>query len=132
MKFQVFLISLLILFSTGKLQAQGKVELIIDPEVQELEKERITRRKAASEKTRGYRIMIGFYPSRAQAEALRAEAARIYGGKYSVTIIYDEPNFKVYVGEFFQADAADDALADVRKRYPGATRISDIIRRKSR
>jgi hypothetical protein len=132
MKIVFFILLLFSLFNIQTVRAQGKVEIIVEPEIKEAENERISRRKAASEKTRGYRIMIGFYSNRAQAEAIRAEAARLYGSRYGVTIIYDEPNFKVYVGEFTQAESADDALADVRKRYPGATRISDIIRRRSR
>lgn len=115
-----------------KASAQGKVDIIVDPAIQEDEEERINRRKANADKVRGYRIMIGFYASRAQAEALRSEANSPFGGKYGVTVIYDEPNFKVYVGEFTNSEDADAALAEIRKKYPGASRVSDIVRRRGR
>lgn len=115
-----------------KASAQGKVDIIVDPAIQEDEEDRINRRKANADKVRGYRIMIGFYASRSQAESLRAEAATPFGARYGVTVIYDEPNFKVYVGEFTNSDDADAALAEIRKKYPGASRVSDIVRRRGR
>lgn len=124
---------LFILFATAARYgvAQGKVEIIVDPAIQQEEEDRINRRKANADKVRGYRIMIGFYASRTQAENLRAEASRYFGSSYGVSVIYDEPNFKVYVGEFTNADDADAALAEVRRRYAGASRVSDIVRRRT-
>jgi hypothetical protein len=38
-------------------------------------------------------------------------------------LIYDEPNFKVYVGTFATAAEADAALADVKKEFPNARKL---------
>ena len=110
-------------------KAQGHVVVEVEPTVKEMEETRTARRKANSDKVRGYRILIGFFSSRAEAEALKEQAIEPFGGKYGVTVIYDEPNFKVYVGQFTLSDDADAALVEIRRKFSGATRISDIIRR---
>jgi len=110
-------------------KAQGHVLVDVEPSVKEMEETRTARRKANSDKVRGYRILIGFFSSRAEAEALKEQAIEPFGGKYGVTVIYDEPNFKVYVGQFTLSDDADAALVEIRRKFSGATRISDIIRR---
>jgi len=114
---------------TQQVKAQGHVVVDVEPSVKEMEETRTARRKANSDKVRGYRILIGFFSSRAEAEALKEQAIEPFGGKYGVTVIYDEPNFKVYVGQFTLSDDADAALVEIRRKFSGATRISDIIRR---
>ncbi len=113
-------------------KAQGHVVVEVEPTVKEMEETRTARRKANSDKVRGYRILIGFFSSRAEAEALKEQAMEPFGGKYGVTVIYDEPNFKVYVGQFTLSDDADAALVEIRRKFSGATRISDIIRRQAK
>jgi len=110
-------------------KAQGQVVVEVEPSVKEMEETRTALRKANSDKVRGYRILIGFFSSKAEAEALKEQALEPFGGKYGVTVIYDEPNFKVYVGQFTLSDDADVALVEIRRKFSGATRISDIIRR---
>jgi hypothetical protein len=133
MKMKRHFFSLLILgisYIPNSAFSQGKVDIIAEPEVQEAEDARIEKRKAADGKVKGYRIIIGFYSNRAEAEALRSEAASYFETSYGVKILYDEPNFKVYVGEFTSSEDADEALVAVRKKYKGATRITDTIQRK--
>ncbi len=109
--------------------ARGQVVVEVEPSVKEMEETRTARRKANLDKVRGYRILIGFFSSRAEAEALKEQAQEPFGGKYGVTVIYDEPNFKVYVGQFTLSDDADAALVEIRRKFSSATRISDIIKR---
>jgi hypothetical protein len=113
-------------------KAQGHVVVEVEPTVKEMEETRTARRKSNSDKVRGYRILIGFFSSRAEAEALKEQAMEPFGGKYGVTVIYDEPNFKVYVGQFTLSDDADAALVEIRRKFSSATRISDIIRRQAK
>lgn len=128
----LFILSVFTSLLPHSLLSQGKVDIIAEEEVQEAEQKRIERRQANNGKVKGYRIMIGFYGTRAEAEALRSEAAQYFESTYGVRMIYDEPNFKVYVGAFTSADEADEALVVVRKKFRGATRISDIIQRKTK
>jgi len=118
--------------SIQEAKAQGRVEVEVEPSVKVMEETRTARRKANSDKVRGYRILIGFFSSRAEAEALKEQANEPFGGKYGVTVIYDEPNFKVYVGQFTLSDDADAALVEIRRKFSGATRISDIISRQAK
>jgi hypothetical protein len=125
----ILAISMLLIGFMQEAKAQGHVMVEVEPSVKEMEETRTARRKANSDKVRGYRILIGFFSSRAEAEALKEQAIEPFGGKYGVTVIYDEPNFKVYVGQFTLSDDADAALVEIRRKFSGATRISDIIRR---
>jgi hypothetical protein len=127
--FLLFALLVLGYLAPGKLAAQGKVQVDVEPSVKEMEENRTKRRKANSDKVRGYRIMIGFFAGRAEAENLKQQAKDPFGAKFGVNVLYDEPNFKVYVGQFTNADDADAALVEIRKKFPSATRISDIIRR---
>jgi hypothetical protein len=128
----LFILSVFAALLPHSLISQGKVDIIAEEEVQEAEQKRLERREANNGKVKGYRIMVGFYGNRAEAEALRSEAAGYFESTYGVKMIYDEPNFKVYVGAFTSADEADEALVVVRKKFRGATRISDIIQRKTK
>jgi hypothetical protein len=127
----LFILSVFAALLPHSLLSQGKVDIIAEEEVQEAEQKRLERREANNGKVKGYRIMVGFYGNRAEAEALRSEAAEYFESTYGVKMIYDEPNFKVYVGAFTSADEADEALVVIRKKFRGATRISDIIQRKT-
>jgi hypothetical protein len=127
----LFILSVFAALLPHSLISQGKVDIIAEEEVQEAEQKRLERREANNGKVKGYRIMVGFYGNRAEAEALRSEAAGYFESTYGVKMIYDEPNFKVYVGAFTSADEADEALVVIRKKFRGATRISDIIQRKT-
>jgi hypothetical protein len=49
-------------------------------------------------------------------------------GKYDIVTMYDEPNFKVYLGEYRHRWEADAALREVQKQYRGARVIPDRIR----
>lgn len=118
---------LIVFLSTASMYAQGYVEEIIDPEVKTMEEERIARRKGSDGKVAGFRIMVGFYSSRSAANEKLAEAKGIFGSIYSTVLLFDEPNFKIYVGEFLSRTDADAALADIKKRYPGARIVSDRI-----
>ena len=129
LKMGILSAALLVMAYTQELKAQGHVVVEVEPSVKEMEETRTARRKANADKVRGYRILIGFFSSRSEAEALKEQATEPFGGKYGVTVVYDEPNFKVYVGQFTLADDADAALVEIRKKFSGATRISDIIRR---
>ena len=106
---------------------QGKIQIYSDPSIDEQENERINRRKAIDGKVRGYRIMVGFYNSRTAANEKLTEVRNQFGQRYSSVILYEEPNFKVYLGEFTSKSEAEGALADIRKKYPGARIVDDLI-----
>ncbi|MFN5252424.1 MAG: SPOR domain-containing protein [Bacteroidia bacterium] len=125
MKKYIFLI--LLFFSASTMWAQGQVEIITDPSVEEMEADRIAKRKKEGGRVQGYRIMVAFYSSRESASEKLTEVKGWYDKSYGATLLYDEPNFKVYVGSFTSKIEAEAALAEIRKRYPGARIVKDLI-----
>lgn len=123
---QLLLLSLLV-FTAIPAFGQGEVEVIADPSIEALEAARIAKRKSLGSNVHGYRIMVAFYSSREAATIKLAEARSFFGGTYGASLLYDEPNFKVYVGEFVSKPDAEAALVDIRKRYPGARIVNDLV-----
>lgn len=124
---KLFLTIILSALSTVAALAQGNVEVISDPDVDALETARIERRKSNNGRVQGYRIMIAFYSSREAANDKLAEVRSWFGSTYGAVLLYDEPNFKVYSGEFTSKVDAESALLDIRKRYPGARIVGDLV-----
>lgn len=120
------LIGLLLL--TGTTFGQGSVEVIADPAVEKLMATRMAQRQASGGKIPGYRILLAYSGSRATAERQAEEARLYYMGKFDIVVMYDEPNFKVYLGEYRQRWEADVVLREVQKQYRGARVIPDRIR----
>lgn len=103
--------------------SQGSVDVVVDPDVQTMEETRIANNKARGMKI--YRIMVAFYPTRSAANEKLTEVRMWFGAKYGATMIFDEPNFKVYVGEFSSKSDAETALLEVKKRYHSARVVND-------
>lgn len=117
-----------LLLVTGTTFGQGSVEVIADPAVEKLMATRLAQRQASGGKIPGYRILLAYSGSRATAERQAEEARLYYMGKFDIVVMYDEPNFKVYLGEYRQRWEADVVLREVQKQYRGARVIPDRIR----
>jgi hypothetical protein len=113
---------------TGSAFGQGAAEVISDPGVERLMATRLAQRQASGGKIPGYRILLSYSGSRATAERQAEEARLFYMGKYDIIVMYDEPNFKVYLGEYRQRWEADVVLREVQKQFRGARVIPDRIR----
>lgn len=111
----------LLLLGISDLSAQ--VVYDVDPAVETLEKNRIEKSKTADKKIMGYRIFIGFSAKRADATEILTKAEEKFTDTYGAVLIYDEPNFKVYVGTFATAAEADAALIDVKREFPTARKL---------
>ncbi len=122
-----FLILIGFLITGTAAMAQGQVDIITDPSVDAMENARIARRKKDGGRVQGYRIMVAFYSSRESANEKLNEVKGWFGNNYGALLLYDEPNFKIYVGAFTSKMDAESALADVRKRYPGARIVKDLV-----
>ena len=108
--------------------AQGKVTLIVEDEVSKLESSRIQRRKNADVLVQGYRIFIGMTSSKSDASKIQSEAQEHFGDNFIAHVVYDEPNFKIYVGSYNNSNEADDAMSEIRKFYPNAKKIKMPIK----
>jgi hypothetical protein len=95
----------------------------VETPVESLEKNRIEKSKSADKKIMGYRIFVGFSAKRVDATEILNKAEEKFSETHGAILIYDEPNFKVYVGTFATAAEADAALADVKKEFPNARKL---------
>ena len=75
----------------------------------------------------GYRIFIGFSAKRVDATEILTKAEEKFSETPGAVLIYDEPNFKVYVGTFATATEADAALVDVKREFPNARKLRMLI-----
>lgn len=123
-----FLLLVGMLAVAGQASGQGSAEVIADPAVERLMAARLAQRQASGGKIPGYRILLSYSGSRSTAERQAEEARLFYMGKYDIVVMYDEPNFKVYLGEYRQRWEANAALREVQKQYRGARVIPDRIR----
>ncbi len=130
-KLRIFLfrLSLLMGFCIAALPAlHAQVEIIAEPGVERLLKNRLNERVLNGGKVPGFRVLVAYSNSRGAATIQTEDARRAFGTKYEVLQIYDEPNFKVYVGAFRYRWEAELALQDIQKKYRGARVVQDEIR----
>lgn len=100
----------------------GQVLYEAEPSVQKADENRKNKIRN-SKKINGYRIFIGFSNKRAIAQELLTKAEEKFATTYGAQIIFDEPNFKVYIGAFTTQAEVDAALIEVRKEFPTARKL---------
>lgn len=72
-------------------------------------------KKELNSKIQNLRIQI-YNGDRANAELIMKEYIEIFNDT-SANIIYETPNYKVWVGDFYTQLEADGKLKDIRKKY---------------
>lgn len=111
----------------GAAELSAQVVYDVDPAVESVEKNRIEKSKTADKKIMGYRIFVGFSAKRVDATEILTKAEEKFSETHGAVLIYDEPNFKVYVGTFATATEADAALVDVKREFPNARKLRMLI-----
>lgn len=86
---------------------------------------RTTARKHPDAKTRGYHILIFNGDNRSKAESTKAKFDSEYT-EYS-EVIWDEPNFKVYVGLFISKFECARLYDELKGKFQTAIIVSDKI-----
>lgn len=117
----------LFLFLGYATQVTAQVVYDVEPSVETLEKNRTEKSKSSDKKIMGYRIFVGFSAKRVEATEILTKAEEKFSESHGALLIYDEPNFKVYVGTFTTATEADAALADVKREFPNARKLRMLI-----
>ena len=74
----------------------------------------------------GYRIQVHFGSDRSEASTFRSDFSAKYPS-YSSYLTYQQPYFKVCVGDFRNKLEAVNALNKIKKDYPGAFVMRDKI-----
>ena len=108
--------------------AQGNVRYDIEPSISRIQEDYISNWKKVGEIS-GYRIQIAAYSgvnSRSQAEAARNSFGNLFPYTRSY-LIYNEPYFKVRVGNYYTRLQAYKDLETIRLTYPSAYIVQDKI-----
>ncbi len=118
----------LVLVSFIGYQANAQVSIDIDESInQEL---RMKNARIDSSKISGYRIQIAFSSNMSQANAARSKFVSAFP-EYSdrAYSLYQQPYWKVRVGDFYREIDAQKLLAEVREKFPNAFVVSDYVKR---
>ncbi len=110
----------------GTHQLQAQVLYEVEPSVAKADEKR-KEKIANAKKINGYRIFIGFSNKKSIAQELLTKADEKFGSTFGAQIIFDEPNFKVYIGTFTTQAEADAALVEIRKEFPTARKLKMLI-----
>lgn len=79
---------------------------------------------------KGYRIQIGLFPGRkgrTKAYSLKSDYLIKYPDKTDVYVSYSAPYFNVRVGNFFTKTQALKEFQEIKKDFPGAFIVEDLI-----
>ena len=127
--------NLIILTFALRLQAQttladtGKVSIIQDPRINELIKKEIEINKKKEGKFPGYRVQVHFGSNRDKAKEVKSQ----FLSKYSEVSAYEEyeqPDFKIRVGNFRTKLDAYKFLKDISLDFPASFIVQDDIEMK--
>lgn len=114
-KTKYFSTTILLLFFALTINAQqGKVNVEQDSDI-----DRLLEYKKDIKTTKVYRIQVyqSVDPDRAQRE--KSNFLNAYG-EWPVEIVWNTPNYKVWIGNFATRLEADRALAKIKKKYMNA------------
>jgi hypothetical protein len=119
------LLTIATLFWATTLCAQQPLKPRIDMPyaVSQLRNQRLESRKGNGQTINGYRLFMGLSNSRSEAIALQQEINLALAGSYVAEVVYDEPNFKLYIGRFYSQAEANRALYSIRPYYPACRSI---------
>lgn len=114
-QFKIFLTTLLLLFINLTVIAQtGVVNVNQDPQIDEL----LELKKDVNKKSKNFKIQI-YNGNRIGAENARSEFRKRFSD-WSVSLEYETPNYKIWVGNFKTRLEADRALVRIKKKFTHA------------
>jgi len=96
---------------------QGNVTIKQDPAISTL-LDLKTEINANDEDTRRYKIQI-FSGDRNKAEEIKT-AFKYSFDKWASKLVYETPNYKIWIGNFRTKLEADRALVEIKKKFPSA------------
>lgn len=123
-----FLLYILLSVSFTFAFAQGSVHYDIEPGIVRIQEDYINNWRKVGE-INGYRIQIAAYSgvnSKSQAEAAKSSFTSLFPYTKAY-LIYNEPYFKVRVGNYYSRLQAYKDLEVIRLTYPSAYIVPDKI-----
>jgi hypothetical protein len=122
MKIKIFLGFLSLLFFS---QTQAQVSVSKPEGLDGLLASRVAQRKNPDAKTKGYHILIFNGDNRSRAEGMKARFDAEY--RYYSEVVWDEPNFKVYVGLFVSKFECMKLYDSIKGRFQTAIVVNAKI-----
>lgn len=123
-----FFVILLLLLPCGIVLAQSKVHYDIEPGIERIQEDYVSNWRKIST-VNGFRIQIAAYSgvnSKSQAEYARNSFNGIFPYTKSY-LTYNEPYFKVRVGDYTTRLEAYKALESIKLSFPGAYIVPDKV-----
>jgi len=112
-KINIFSVILLLSFFSGFSQ-KGEVQINKSVKLEKI----ISLKKELNKKIQNLKIQI-YNGNRDQAEMIKEEYIKLFDDS-TATLIYETPNYKVWVGNFFTRIEADKNLLKIRKKFKSA------------
>lgn len=114
----------------GFAQQKGKVEIVADPLIELMQRSRVgtgitasstvrppvDKKNATRTTARGFRVQIYSGPSRSEAYAEQARFKQLYKD-IDTYVTYEEPNYRVKVGDFKSRSDAQSLMQGLRKQF---------------
>ena len=75
----------------------------------------------------GYRVQVFFGSERQKAQEAKLQTTALYPD-LGVYLVYQQPNFKVRIGDFKTRLDATRALREVQLNFPGAFIVPDEVK----
>jgi hypothetical protein len=114
-----------LLFSSSAFAQQAVVKINMNPKVEE-----ILNKKTALDKEKpviaGYRLQLYFGGNRNEAAEIKARFASLYAD-YNAYLIYQQPYFKLRVGDFRNRITAGNFQKIILKDFPAVFIVKDDI-----
>jgi len=119
-----------LLFSSGYAQQKGQVEIVADPLISLMQRNRmgtnitatssakpvVDKKNATRTTAMGFRVQIYSGANRSEAYAEQARFKRLYKD-IDTYVSYEEPNYRVKVGDFRSRSDAQELMQGLRKQF---------------
>lgn len=124
--------TLKILVVLGLFSASYAVQAQITVKIDESINEQLRMKNASIDSTKisGYRIQIAFSTDQSNASSSESKfKSRFPEYRDRVYSLYQQPYWKIRVGDFYREIDAQKMLSDVRVYFPNAFLVKDYVRR---
>jgi hypothetical protein len=125
-RFIAWLCLSLLVFVPSDAFAQGSVTVIKDPKVDKVLEYMYRQMVPLREKLWGFRLQLLTTNSREQANTMKSDFIGQYPQVRSY-VTYSAPTFKLRVGDFRTREEASEFMVEIRKRFPGAFIVEDLV-----
>lgn len=104
----------------------GKVEYIQDSRITELMNKKVLINEKKDAKVKGYRVQIHFGSDREKAKEIKAKFLQAFNSAMAYEK-YEQPNFKIRVGDFRTRTEAFKFLKEISPDFPSSFIVQDEI-----